>query len=76
MEKYYASLIGHHPSHVEGMVARVGFVIREQYAVGVTDKVVERLPWLGDVMTPSLLASRLAGAVRLAPSQFIVAEKP
>ena len=75
MEKYYESLIGHHPSHVEDMLARVGFTIREQYGVGVMDKVVERLPWLGRVMKPSLTIARLAGPFRLAPAQFIVAIK-
>jgi ubiquinone/menaquinone biosynthesis C-methylase UbiE len=75
MEKYYESLIGHHPSHVEDMLARVGFTIREQYGVGVMDKVVERLPWLGRVMKPSLAAARVAGPFRLAPAQFIVAIK-
>ena len=74
MEKYYESLIGHHPSHVEAMLASVGFSIREQYAVGVMDKVVERAPWLGQLMTPSLAVSRIAGRLRLAPSQFIVAD--
>lgn len=75
MEKYYESLIGHHPSHVEDMLARVGFTIREQYGVGVMDKVVERAPWLGRVMKPSLAAARFAGPFRLAPAQFVVAIK-
>ena len=75
METYNSVLLGHHPKHVEGMLERIGFVIREQYAVGVMDKVVERMPWLGRVMAPSLAAARFAARFRLAPSQFIVAEK-
>ncbi|HEY2150627.1 MAG TPA: class I SAM-dependent methyltransferase [Vicinamibacterales bacterium] len=75
METYNSVLIGHHPQHVEGMLEQIGFVIREQYAVGVMDKAVERMPWLGRVMTPSLAAARFAARFRLSPSQFIVAEK-
>ena len=75
MEKYYESLIGHHPAHVEDMLERVGFTIREQYGVGVMDKIVERMPWIGRVTKPSLRAARFAGPFRLAPAQFIVAVK-
>jgi len=75
MEKYHESLIGHHPAHVEGLLAQIGFSIREQYGVGVMDKLVERLPWLGGVVKPSLVLARFAGRFKLAPAQFIVALK-
>jgi ubiquinone/menaquinone biosynthesis C-methylase UbiE len=75
VEQYAASLLGHHPSDVEDLLQRIGFTILEQYAVGVGDKLVERLPSLAGVLKPSLAVSRFLGGFRLAPTQFVVAEK-
>jgi len=49
--------------------------VLEQYGVGLGDKLVERLPALARVLKPSLGVSRLIGGFRLAPTQFVVAEK-
>ena len=75
MENYAESLIGHHPRHVEGLLQDVGFDIREQYGVGLLDKLINVVPPLLRIVRPSIRRSRAIGALRLAPSQFIVAEK-
>ena len=75
VEHYKESLLGHHPSDVEELLRKIGFTIREQYGVGLGDKLVERFPSLAGVMKPSLGVSRFLGGFRLAPTQFVVAEK-
>ena len=75
VEHYDTSLLGHHPSDVEDLLQRIGFTILEQYGVGLGDKLVERLPALASVLKPSLGVSRFVGGFRLAPTQFVVAEK-
>ena len=74
-EQYHEALFGHHPADVERMVARTGFAIRAQYGVGVTDKLVEWAEWVGRLIPPSVRRARVIGPLRLAPAQFIVAEK-
>ena len=75
VERYDTALLGHHPSEVEELLERIGFTIIEQYGVGLGDKLVERLPALARVLKPSLGVSRFVGRFRLAPTQFVVAEK-
>ena len=75
VERYDTALLGHHPSDVEDQLQRVGFTILEQYGVGLGDKLVERVPVLAMVLKPSLGVSRFLGGFRLAPTQFVVAEK-
>ena len=74
-EPYHDALFGHHPADVESLVARTGFLVRAQYGVGVTDKLVERAEWVGRLIPPSVRRARAIGPLRLAPAQFIVAEK-
>lgn len=75
VEHYKQSLLGHHPSDVEDLLQKIGFTIMEQYGVGLGDKLVEHLPALAGILKPSLAVSRFIGGFRLAPTQFVVAEK-
>jgi ubiquinone/menaquinone biosynthesis C-methylase UbiE len=75
MENYEKSLIGHHPQHIEGLLKDIGFNIKEQYGVGLLDKLINVFPSLLRIARPSIRNSRAVGRLRLAPAQFIVAEK-
>lgn len=75
MEKYYDFLIGHSPRHVESLLDGAGFDIREQFGVGVADKIVGAVPLLARVLKPSLVLSRALGSLKVAPAQFVVAVK-
>jgi SAM-dependent methyltransferase len=74
-EQYDSALIGHTPGDVEALLRSIGFGIQCQYGTGLVDKLIERFPPAGRVVKPSLLLSRLAGAVKMSPAQFVVAEK-
>jgi SAM-dependent methyltransferase len=74
-EQYNPALIGHTPTDVEALLRDIGFGIQSQYGVGLVDKLVERFPPAGRIVKPSLLLSRLAGALKMSPAQFVVAEK-
>lgn len=74
-EHYNPGLIGHAPADVEALLRGIGFDIQSQYGVGLVDKLIERFPPAGRIVKPSLLLSRLAGAVKMSPAQFVVAEK-
>jgi len=74
-EHYEPALIGHTPADVEALLRSIGFGVRCQYGVGLVDKAIERFPPAGRIMKPSLLLSRLAGALKISPAQFVVAEK-
>lgn len=74
-ESYLESLFGHHPADVKALLERVGFVVRRQYGVGMTDKLVDHAAWIGRVIHPSVDRARAVGFLTLSPAQFIVAEK-
>jgi SAM-dependent methyltransferase len=74
-ERYNPVLIGHTPSDVEALLRSIGFGIQRQYGVGIVDKLIERFPPAARVVKPSLLLSRLAGAAKISPAQFVVAQK-
>jgi ubiquinone/menaquinone biosynthesis C-methylase UbiE len=75
IDRYHSSFFGHHPQSVAMLLDTVGFRITEEYATGVFDKIVNIMPFLLNVMTPSLVVARLLGYVRIAPAQFVVAVK-
>jgi SAM-dependent methyltransferase len=75
MEKYYEFLIGHNPRFVESLLDENGFDIREQFGVGVGDKLVGAMPPIAAVLRPSLFSSRFLGRLKIAPIQFVVAVK-
>jgi len=75
VEQYSEFLFGHHPTYVEKLINEVGFKIVMQYGVGITDKIVNRLPFLSSIIKPSILISILLGKLKIAPIQFVVAEK-
>lgn len=75
IEPYSQTLFGQHPAYVGEVLTQAGFKIRAEFGTGVMDKFVNALPWLGRVLPPSLGRARLMGRLRLAPSQFLVAEK-
>jgi ubiquinone/menaquinone biosynthesis C-methylase UbiE len=75
IDRYHSSLFGHHPQFIETLLDSVGFRITEEYATGVFDKMVNIMPFLLNVMRPSLVVARLLGYSRIAPAQFVVAVK-
>jgi ubiquinone/menaquinone biosynthesis C-methylase UbiE len=75
IEPYSHVLFGHHPAYVDEVLAKAGFRIIAEFGTGVMDKLVDAFPGLGRVCKPSLRRARLMGKVRLAPSQFLVAQK-
>lgn len=75
VEQYSDFLLGHHPRHVKQLLRSAGFGINERYSVGVADKLISALPFLGRILRPSLVLSRVMGAFEIAPSQFLVAVK-
>jgi len=75
LEKYYEFLIGHNPRFVESLLESEGFQIREQFGAGVGDKLVGAAPPIAAVLRPSLFVSRMLGTLKIAPIQFLVAEK-
>jgi SAM-dependent methyltransferase len=75
LEKYYEFLIGHNPRYVKSLLADEGFDIREQFGVGVADKLVAVAPPIATVLRPSLFLSRALGTLKIAPTQFLVAVK-
>ncbi len=75
IEPYSETLFGQHPGYVEKELVRAGFKICAEFGTGVLDKVVDAMPWVGRVLPPSLGRAALMGRLRLAPSQFVVAEK-
>ncbi len=75
MESYFDTLIGHHPAHVDTLLSSAGFAIKEQYGLGITDKIVNAFPSLLNVLKPSVTLARLIGPLRMAPLQFVVAKK-
>ena len=75
MEQYDPILIGHHPDDVDDLLRTVGFQIERQYATGTADKLINAIPPLRYVTVPSSSVARLFGSVRLAPAQFVIAQK-
>jgi len=75
IDRYHDSLFGHHPQFIDILLDTVGFRIREEYATGNFDKVVNIMPVLIKVMDPSLVLARHLGYFRIAPAQFVVAVK-
>ncbi len=75
MEKYYEFLIGHSPQFVENLLRDEGFEIRQQFGVGIGDKIVGAIPALSRVLRPSLFVSRALGRLKIAPIQFVIAVK-
>jgi SAM-dependent methyltransferase len=75
VETYAAMLAGHHPRWVEQLLSGEGFEVREQFGVGVIDKIIDTFPPTQGVLRPSLFLSRLLGRLKFAPTQFIVAIK-
>ena len=73
MDAYASTLIGHHPRHVEDMLVAAGFSIEAIYGAGVTDKLVNIVPFLGKILRPSLTMARLLSP--MAPAQFVIARK-
>ncbi len=75
IEPYSQTLFGHHPGYVAEVLATTGFDVLEEYGTGILDKFVNLFPWLGRLLKPSLRKAHWMGRLRLAPSQFIVAQK-
>ena len=75
IERYGQTLFGHHPAYVDDALTTAGFMICEEFGVGFIDKVVNVMPSAGRIFKPSLNCARVIGRLRLAPSQFLVAEK-
>ena len=75
MEKYGPVLIGHHPGDVDDLLHVIGFEIERQYATGIVDKVIDAAPPVRYLAVPSAVVARLLGPLRVAPAQFVVAQK-
>jgi hypothetical protein len=75
MENYHQALIGHAPRYVDRVLAKIGLQVEQEYGVGIGDKIVGHLPALRALLKPSPRVSRALAALRLAPSQFVIARK-
>ena len=74
-QEYLPDLFGHSPGLVHALIQETGFVLKEEYATCILNRVIDAFPVLLRLVDPPLFLERILGALEIAPANFVVAQK-
>jgi SAM-dependent methyltransferase len=74
MQEYEPGLFGHSPAFVRELLKEAGFVLREQYATCILNRLIDIFPVL-ERFDPPLSVERTLAALEVAPANFVVAQR-
>jgi SAM-dependent methyltransferase len=73
-QEYEPELFGHSPAFIADLLRETGFVLKEQYATCILNRLIDIFPVL-ERLDPPLSLERMLGALEIAPANFVVAQR-
>jgi SAM-dependent methyltransferase len=73
-QEYEPDLFGHSPVFIRELLKETGFVLKEQYATCILNRLIDIFPVL-ERLDPPLSVQRMLGALEIAPANFVVAQR-
>lgn len=73
-QEYEPELFGHSPAFIRQLLEETSFLLKEQYATCILNRLIDIFPVL-EQFDPPLSVERMLGALQIAPANFVVAQR-